>query len=582
MEHLLAESDEAWALYGENRYHWCNPGYHELWGAEPSDPWTLFAIDPGPYHGTHQHNHEEITVRIIPDKQYYVIHCKGTNDGIYREAFRHLPVGLVLTCVESATFQDLNPTAQQQSGYRPGASTLSLWRSPEQREYYLKHLKQHGKIEQTPFPYLDAAGHPVDSITSTAQFEWKGRNYLIGSLGPPPPDADLLHTKTELLQQIFENAPALIVLSDDSGRMQKVNRAVSSLTGYSPGELHNRPFYELIPEDERKKVHEVVEQGLTRQDVTYSENHWVTSSGERRLLQWSNTRLNNAFNDEIVHVGIARDVTEQRKAETKFRSLVDNAPDSILEISSSGTVLFTNPTARQTFGAILKTPILNWVHEEDWQRVAEEMQKPLTDVHCRMLHCEHGWRWFACKGQAGIFIIRDITAVRQRAEHLQAQRINEVVAALAEEFQHLHQNLESTLEKSDFQQARGVLQQASQLAAQLRKLNQEAHFQPERATLETMLKEIVARLTASFSKVRIQMELQTQESWLNGGRAQLEHLLLNLGLTQPNLHISTLPGDGQWVELRIGGANNLQTSFGLDQAVVIPGDPLRIFLPLTR
>ncbi|MBS2040799.1 PAS domain S-box protein [bacterium] len=581
MQQLLAESDEAWALYGEGHYHWCNAGYHRLWGAEPGDPWTLFSIPPGPYHGTHQHQDEEITVRVIPDKPYYLIHCKPRNDGIYREAFRRLPVGLVLTCVETATFLDVNQAAHEISGFVPGGSTLSMWRDQSLRDYYIKYLKQHDKIVQTPFPILDTEGRPVDSITSAARFQWGDLHYLIGTLGPPPPDADLLHTKSELLQQIFEYAPALIVLSDDSGRMQKVNRAVCALTGYSASELQSRPFYELIPEDERQKVHQVVEQCLTQEDVTYSENHWVTSTGEKRLLQWSNTRLNNAFNDEIVHVGIARDVTEQRKAESRFRSLVDNAPDAILEIASNGTVLFANPTARQIFGAILKTPILNWVHEEDWQRVADEMQKPQTDVHCRMLHCEHGWRWFACKGRAGIFIIRDITAVRQRNEHLQTQRINEVVSALAEEFQRLHQNLQVTLEKADFNQAQDVLHQANELAEQLRKLNQEAQFQPERATLETMLKEIVAKLTASFSKVRIQLELQTQESWLSGGRAQLEQLLLNLGLTHPSLHISTVPSDGEWVELRIGGAN-LQASLALDQAVVIPGDPLRIFLPLTQ
>lgn len=421
----------------------------------------------------------------------------------------------------------------------------------------------------------------MESITSAARFQWGELHYLVGTLGPPPPDADLLHTKTELLQKIFEYAPALIALSDSEGRMQKVNRAVCALSGYSAGELQNKPFYELIPEDERQKVHHVVEQCLTHENVTYSENHWVTKSGEKRLLQWSNTRLNTGFNEEVVHVGIARDITEQRKAETRFRSLVDNAPDSILEIASNGTVLFANPAARQAFGAILKTPILNWVHEEDWQRVAEEMQKPQTDVHCRMLHCEHGWRWFACKGRSGIFIIRDITAVRQRNEHLQVQRINEVVASLAEEFQRLHQNLQVTLEKSDLAKAQDLLHQASELAGQLRKLNQEAQFQPEHATLETMLKEIVGKLTASFSKVRIQLDLQTHESWLSGGRAQLEQLLLNLGLTHPSLHISTAPGDGQWVELRIGGAN-LQVSLSLDQAVVIPGDPLRIFLPLTQ
>lgn len=480
MEQLLIESDEAWALYdpSEKRYRWCNPSFHQKWGAEPDDPWTLFAISPGPYHGTQIHNHEEIAIRVLLDQQYYLVHTRDQNLHLYREAFHNLPVGLVITKVEGAVFVDTNQTAREFSGYVPGSSTLSLWRDAAQRQHYLHHLQTKGAVRQMPFPFYHLDGRPIDSVTSAALFTHQDQAYLIGTLGTPPPDSTLLHTKTELLQQIFEYAPALIVLSDDSGRMRKVNRAVSALSGYSPEELQDRPFYELIPEDERHKVQQVVEQCFHDAHVTYSENHWVTKGGERRLLQWSNTRLTAGFNDELVHVGIARDVTEQRKAEQKFRGLVDNAPDAILEIESNGTVVFTNPAARQLFGNILQTAILNWVHEDDWPHVAEHMQKAKTDVRCRMLHCQEGWRWFDCKGQAGILICRDVTAERYSEESQKMQAVGSVAASLAQEFLQLHKKLEAALDQAS-PEARSALKTAQDLANQLAKLNQEAHFEAE-------------------------------------------------------------------------------------------------------
>lgn len=107
-------------------------------------------------------------------------------------------------------------------------------------------------------------------------------------------------------------------------------------------------------------------------------------------------------------------------------------------------------------------------------------------------------------------------------------------------------------------------------------------------------------LSASLNKVRIQLDLKTQRSWLRGGRAQIEQMLLNLGLSVVHpgtpLHISTLPVSpqerqilsldqaSQWVELRItqNPTGNLYGGVTLDQAVVVPGDPFRIFLPLIR
>lgn len=604
MEQLLIESAEAWALYDpiEKRYRWCNASFQSKWGADPGDPWTLFALSPGPYHGTQIHNNEEIAIRLLPDQQYYWIHTRYKNLELYREAFHNIPFGMVITRVDGATFVDTNPTAREFSGYHPGNSTMPLWRSAEQREYYLRHLQSKGPIRQAPFPFLHREGQALDSTSSAALISHKGHSYIVGTLGSPPPDSSLLHTKTELLQQIFEYAPALIVLSNDSGQIKKVNRSVSALSGYTPEELQDKPFYELIPEEERQKVQQVVEQCFHDADVTYSENHWVTKTGERRLLQWSNTRLSTGFNEELVHVGIARDVTEQRKAEQKFRSLVDNAPDAILEIENNGTVLFTNPAARQIFGNILKTPILNWVHEDDWPQVADQMQQPKTDVRCRMLHCQDGWRWFDCKGQSGILICRDVTAERHSEESQKMQAVGSVAASLAQEFLQLQKKVEATLEKAarnqaqeeDFQQARQALQEAQQLASELQNLNQKEACQPERATLEEMLEGATSLLTASLSKVRVQLELQTRGSWLSGGRAQLEQMLLNLGLNAVHpgtvLHLSThvvheresLDPAHQWVELRISQTpnGNLYAAAPLDQAVTIPGDPFRVFFPL--
>lgn len=403
-----------------------------------------------------------------------------------------------------------------------------------------------------------------------------------------------------LLDKIFEYAPGLIVTADDQGRMQMVNHAVCSLSGYSPHELRGKCFYELIPEDERDRVQSIVTRCFDGREVTYSENHWVTSKGEKRLLQWSNTRLLDDNND-IIHIGIARDITEQRRAEeqlevseARYRNLVENAPDLILEISQTGQILFASPNARNLLGILCPplqgTPILSWIHEDDWQRFSEQLQQPQAQVECRLRHSEEGWRWFSCLGkrytaqgeQKSTLVCRDITSERAQLQSQKMQAVGLVAAGLAQEFLEL-------LEQDD-QEAR---HKAKQLARQLQHLSK-VDFERERVTLESLLEQGIQLLSASLQKTRIQLSINTQDSWLSGGRAQLEQLLLHMGLSARDnvLHIEThsvpnpalhgLEPNQAWVELRVAPYERTALPALTDlQAVALPGEPYRIFLPLS-
>lgn len=403
-----------------------------------------------------------------------------------------------------------------------------------------------------------------------------------------------------LMEKVFEYAPGLIVTADEQGRMQLVNQAVCTLSGYAPEQLRGKCFYELIPEDERDRVQTVVTRCFDGREVTYSENHWVTASGEKRLLQWSNTRV-LSDNNEVIHIGVARDITEQRRAEAqlevseaRYRNLVENAPDLILELSQTGQILFASPNARHLLGILSpplqNTPILSWIHEDDWQRFADQLQQPQAQLECRLKHSEEGWRWFSCLGKRytaqgeskSTLVCRDVTSERAQLQSQKMQAVGFVAAGLAQEFLEL-------LEQDD-DQARA---KARQLARRLLHLSK-VDFEKERFTLESLLEQATQLLSASLRRTRIQVSVNTQESWLSGGRAQLEQLLLHMGLSARDnvLHIETHPVPNpalhgldaapNWVELRVAPYERTALPALTDlRAVAVPGEPYRIFLPLS-
>lgn len=135
------------------------------------------------------------------------------------------------------------------------------------------------------------------------------------------------HTHGELQKQrdfteaILETVPALIVVVNTQGYIVKFNQACVKITGYSWSEVQDRPFWDilLVPEEVNavKKAFEDLKAGNF---PSYSENYWVTKTGDRRLIAWSNTILCDDDGEVEYIIGTGEDITERRRAEIELES----------------------------------------------------------------------------------------------------------------------------------------------------------------------------------------------------------------------------------------------------------------------
>jgi PAS domain S-box-containing protein len=160
-----------------------------------------------------------------------------------------------------------------------------------------------------------------------------------------------------------------------------------------------------------------------------------------------------------------------RRAEERFRLLVQNSSDIITTLASDGSVLYQSPSIEHLLGYrpedrvgrnILRAPI---VHPDDLAKkrafLDDALRRPGVPVAAefRLRHADGTWRHFEAVGQnllsdpsvgAIIANYRDITE-RKRAEEraLQAQRlaaIGEMVAGLAHESRNALQRSQACLE----------------------------------------------------------------------------------------------------------------------------------------
>ncbi len=165
-------------------------------------------------------------------------------------------------------------------------------------------------------------------------------------------------------------------------------------------------------------------------------NHRLDGAALEVVLKWS---VAPGFEETYGRVVLAiTDVTSQRAAaralaesERRYRVLVENLTDLVVETDSDGRLLFVSPsyceTFRKTEQELLGTCFFPLVHPEDREAVAASLQRALRPPH----HSQHdervwvhdGWRWFQWRvravaddeGRVGRIaaVGRDITGAKQ-------------------------------------------------------------------------------------------------------------------------------------------------------------------------
>ncbi|MBD3882816.1 PAS domain S-box protein [Phormidium tenue FACHB-886] len=168
----------------------------------------------------------------------------------------------------------------------------------------------------------------------------------------------VLEQERDFTSATLNTTDALVIVLDPEGRIIRFNQRCETLTGYTFAEVRQKPFWNILLD--AKDIDPVKEKFAQLREGSFPnvyENYWITRTGARHMIAWSNTALFDDKRNIIYIIGTGIDITkrrqfeeELRKAEENYRSIFENAIEGIFQTTPEGRFLNANSALAKLCG----------------------------------------------------------------------------------------------------------------------------------------------------------------------------------------------------------------------------------------
>jgi diguanylate cyclase (GGDEF)-like protein/PAS domain S-box-containing protein len=317
----------------------------------------------------------------------------------YRTLFEMNPLPMWVYDFETLAFTAVNDAAVRHYGYSREEflrMTIADIRPPEElpaMQNALGHLGQ--RRGPTQFRHQKKDGTVIDVDVTSFEFMSASRRarLVIAQDITERLRADKeLRDSEERYRELFENANDLVYTHDLDGRITSMNIAGERVSGFSRDELLGTSIQQLVHPEHLDRAIEAMQQKLRGEaSATFYEVDLLAKDGRVIPLELS-TRLIYRDGRPAGVQGIARDVSERKANEARYRLLFERNLAGVYRTTGDGQVLDCNDACARILGFASREELLSgsahdfYFDRAERQRVVQILreQKQMSNLEQRM------------------------------------------------------------------------------------------------------------------------------------------------------------------------------------------------------
>lgn len=320
----------------------------------------------------------------------------------YQEIFENAGEGIFQSTPEGC-YLTANPALARMHGFDSPEELIrsrtdishEVYVEPAQRDEFKRLLEKHGQVlgfEHQSFRkdgskiWISVDAHAVrDETGKILYYEGTARD-----ITESKQIEQALRESEVRYRDLVEHSHELICTHDLNGTILSVNRAARELFGYELHEFVGKmTIRDILAPRIRHEFNDYMRR-ILKEGGTSGTMLVETRSGEHRLLEYYNSLRTEGVSAPIVR-GIARDITEKRRAERalreseeRYRELFENSKDSFYVHDMTGVYVSVNRAAEKLSGyrreEIIGKHFSDFMTADYARQVQRQLQKKLDSA----------------------------------------------------------------------------------------------------------------------------------------------------------------------------------------------------------
>ncbi|MEX3959105.1 PAS domain S-box protein [Trinickia sp. EG282A] len=149
----------------------------------------------------------------------------------------------------------------------------------------------------------------------------------------------------------FEQAAVGIAHVGPDGRWLRVNQKLCDIVGYTREELLTMTFQDITHPDDLDADLAHLHQMLDGQIDTYTmEKRYFKKDGSEVWIALTVALMRDDANSPDYFISVVADITERKRAEERFRLVVEAAPNAMIMVNRDGRIVLVNLQTEKVFG----------------------------------------------------------------------------------------------------------------------------------------------------------------------------------------------------------------------------------------